>query len=56
MFKEMTINLTNVVLKGEKLTQETFKMGTGTAGQMLYVYGDKLYMYDPDIYPTVNVM
>lgn len=56
MFKEMTINLTNVVLRGEKLTQETFKMGTASEGQCLYVYGDKLYMYDPDIYPTVNVM
>ena len=56
MFKEMTINLTNVVLRGEKLTPETFKMGTASEGQCLYVYGDKLYMYDPDIYPTVNVM
>ena len=56
MFKEMTINISNVTVCGEKLTKENFKMGTGAAGQMLYVYGDKLYMYDPDIYPTVNVM
>ena len=56
MFKGMTINLSNVTVRGVRLTKENFKMGTGAAGQMLYVYGDKLYMYDPEIYPTVNVM
>lgn len=55
MFKEMTINLNNVVLRGVKLTKENFKMGTAASGQCLYVYGDKLYMYDPEVYPTVNV-
>lgn len=56
MFKDMTINLTNVTLRGVKLTPENFKMGTGEAGQCLYVYGPTLHPYDERFFPTVNVM
>lgn len=56
MFKDMTINLTNVILRGVKLTPENFKMGTGEAGQCLYVYGPTLHPYDERFFPTVNVM
>lgn len=56
MFKDITINLTNVTLRGVKLTPENFKMGTGEAGQCLYVYGPTLHPYDERFFPTVNVM
>ena len=56
MFKAMTINLTNVTLRGVKLTPENFKMGTGEAGQCLYVYGPTFHPYDERYFPTVNVM
>lgn len=56
MFKDMTINLTNVTLRGVKLTPENFKMETGGAGQCLYVYGPTLHPYDERFFPTVNVM
>ena len=56
MFKNMTINLSNVTLRGVKLTKENFKMGTSAAGQCLYVYGPTLHAYDERFFPTVNVM
>lgn len=56
MFKNMTINLSNVTLRGVRLTKENFKMGTSAAGQCLYVYGPTLHAYDEKFFPTVNVM
>lgn len=56
MFKNMTINLSNVTLRGVRLTKENFKMGTSAAGQCLYVYGPTLHVYDERFFPTVNVM
>lgn len=56
MFKNMTINLSNVTLRGVRLTKENFKMGTSAAGQCLYVYGPTLHAYDERFFPTVNVM
>ena len=46
-FKNVTINIKNVTAGGVQLTAENFKMGTGSTGQMLYMYvGTKNYTGD----------
>lgn len=37
-FKNVTLNLTNCTAGGVALTADTFKVGTGAPGQMLYLY------------------
>ena len=59
-FSGVTINLTNVTAGGAPVTAESFKMGNGGVGQMLYVYcakANKVYSYDehPEVFPKVVV-
>ena len=59
-FKDVTINITNCTAGGVALTADTFKMGNGGVGQMLYVYCAKVkkvysYAEHPEVFPKVVV-
>ena len=61
-FSKVTINIKNVTVKGTKLTQANFVMGSGTPGQMLYYYSKNAGGVYPmnesnsSLFPTVNVV
>ena len=59
-FQNVTLNITNCTAGGVALTADTFKMGNGGVGQMLYVYcakAKKVYSYaeHPEVFPKVVV-
>lgn len=59
-FQNVTLNITNCTAGGVALTADTFKMGNGGVGQMLYVYcakARKVYSYaeHPEVFPKVVV-
>lgn len=59
-FSNVVFNFKNVTAKGVKLTAATFGVGTGTAGQMMYLYSAKgggVYKMNEDnaaLFPTFN--
>ena len=61
-FSKVTFNIKNVTVKGTKLTAANFVMGSGTPGQILYLYSKNAGGVYPmnetnsSLFPTVNVV
>lgn len=59
-FSKVTFNIKNLTVKGQKVTAESFKMGSADKGQMLYMYvakADKTVAMSDDtaaLFPAVN--
>lgn len=58
---KITINISNLTVKGTKITSSNFIMGSGQPGQMLYVYSVKgggcfSYSGNETLFPTINVV
>lgn len=58
-FSKVTINIDNLIVKGQKITKDNFQIANGLKTQMMYFYhkqtGCIKYSEHPELFPEINI-